>query len=189
MTEIREFTSTDWPEVWSILEPVFRAGETYPQPVDIPEAEARAGWIDTPVATFVAVDSSGSIVGTYYLKPNLPGQGSHVANCGYAVAEGARGKGVATRMCLHSQRAAAGRGFRALQFNLVVSTNHVAVHLWQKCGMRIVGTLPGAFASPTHGDVDAYVMYRELDAGMAEWQGDANQASDDESGADMQEDR
>lgn len=166
MTEIREFAGTDWAEVWSILEPVFRAGETYPQPVSITESEARAGWIDAPLAAFVAVDAGGSVVGTYYLKPNLPGQGSHVANCGYAVAEGARGRGVATRMCLHSQREAAARGFRALQFNLVVSTNHVAVHLWQKCGMRIIGTLPGAFASPTHGDVDAYVMYRELDAGM-----------------------
>jgi len=188
MTEIREFRSTDWPEVWSILEPVFRAGETYPQPIDITEAEARASWIDAPLATFVAVAASGSIVGTYYLKPNQPGQGAHVANCGYAVAEGARGRGVASRMCLHSQREAARRGFRALQFNLVVSTNHVAVHLWQKCGMRIVGTLPGAFASPTHGDVDAYVMYRELDAGTAEPRDEGNPAPGSRSDTDRRED-
>jgi ribosomal protein S18 acetylase RimI-like enzyme len=66
-------------------------------------------------------------------------------------------------MCEHSQREARTLGFRAMQFNFVVSTNTGAVHLWQKLGFSIVGTLPGAFRHKVHGDVDAYVMFKRLD--------------------------
>ena len=83
MITIRAFQNSDWPVVWSILGSVFRAGDTYSFAQDISEAEARRAWIDTPVATFVAVDDSGTILGTYYIKPNQPGQGAHVCNCGY----------------------------------------------------------------------------------------------------------
>jgi ribosomal protein S18 acetylase RimI-like enzyme len=49
-----------------------------------------------------------------------------------------------------------------MQFNFVVSTNESAVKLWQDLGMKIVGTLPGAFRHATRGYVDVYVMYQEL---------------------------
>ena len=107
--------------------------------------------------------ASGAALGTYYIKPNQPGAGSHVCNCGYIVGEEVRGRGVATLMCEHSQREAIRRGFRAMQFNLVVSTNESAVRLWQKLGYDIVGTLPGAFKLPRQGFVDAYVMYKQLE--------------------------
>jgi hypothetical protein len=29
--QIRPFEQADWPAVWALLEPVFRAGETFPQ--------------------------------------------------------------------------------------------------------------------------------------------------------------
>lgn len=167
MLEIRLMEDADWPEAWTLLEPVFRAGETYPQPVTIPEAEVRDGWIDAPEATFVAVDD-GLIVGSYYLRPNQPGQGSHVANCGYMVREDARGRGVASAMCAHSHSEAASRGYRAMQYNLVVSTNHAAIHVWTKHGMEIVGVLPGAFRHPTLGFVDALVMYKRLEPAIRE---------------------
>ncbi len=162
MITVREFEQADWPEVWALIEPVFRLGDTYAFSTDISEAEAHGFWIEAPAATFVAQDDGGAVLGTYYIKPNQTGTGSHVCNSGYIVGESARGRGVATLMCEHSQREAVRRGFRAMQFNFVVSTNEGAVRLWQKLGYDIVGTLPGAFNHPTQGYVDAFVMYKQL---------------------------
>jgi ribosomal protein S18 acetylase RimI-like enzyme len=65
-------------------------------------------------------------------------------------------------MCEHSQREAVKRGYRAMQYNLVVSTNEDAVHLWKKLGFVIAGTLPKAFRHEQLGFVDAFVMYKQL---------------------------
>ncbi|MES1929177.1 acetyltransferase [Salinisphaera dokdonensis CL-ES53] len=163
MTAIRRFRGDDWAELWALIEPVFRAGETYSYPTDISEEQARAVWIEQPVATFVAVDAgTGELLGTYFLKPNQPGLGNHVCNCGYIVATKARGRGVASALCEHSQSEAIAHGFRAMQYNLVVETNTGAVRLWQRLGFEIVGQLPGAFRHPVEGEVDAFVMYKRL---------------------------
>ena len=106
----------------------------------------------------------GRVVGTYVMKANQPGQGSHVANCGYMVAPDVSGRGVGEAMCRHSLEEARGLGFRAMQFNFVVSTNARAVNLWKRCGFSIVGTVPQAFRHPTHGLVDTYVMHRSLES-------------------------
>lgn len=152
----------DWPALWEILFPVFRAGETYPHPMDISEEEAFAYWMKTPETTFIVRDKDGEILGTYYLKPNQPGLGSHVCNCGYVVAEGARRKGIAGMLCAHSLQEARSRGYRAMQFNFVVSTNTPAVKLWEKMGFDLVGVLPGAFHKKGEKFVDALVMYQAL---------------------------
>lgn len=162
MSEIRLYAPADWPAVWRILQPIFRAGETYAIETDIAESAARQYWIDGPAATFVACDDEGAVVGSYFLKPNQRGPGAHVCNCGYAVAEEARGKGIAARMCEASQMEAVARGFLAMQFNLVVATNHGAVRLWQKLGFAIVGRLPRAYQHRELGLVDALVMHKEL---------------------------
>lgn len=162
MAHIRPFRERDWPPVWGVLEPTFRAGETYAYSPEISEADARAVWIDAPAATFVACEEDGTILGTYFLKPNQPGLGSHVCNCGYVVAEGARGRGVASAMCAHSQGEAVALGFRAMQFNLVVATNEGAIRLWKKHGFATVGVLPGAYRHRIRGFVDALVMYKPL---------------------------
>ena len=160
---IRRYEEQDWNGVWAILEPVFRAGETYAYPLGISEGDARRKWTSGPNEVFVAEDpGTGQIVGTYYLKPNHDGPGAHVCNCGYVVSANARGKGVASLMCEHSQVEAASRGFRAMQFNLVAASNDGAVRLWKKMGFDIVGTLPGAFRHPSLGFVDAHVMYKLL---------------------------
>ena len=168
MINIRPYSPADWPAVWQILEPVFRAGDTYAFSPAIGEDEAHHAWIEKPLATFVAETADGEIAGTYYLKPNQPALGAHVCNCGYVVAESARGQGIATRMCRHSQQEARGRGFRAMQYNLVVATNEGAVRLWQKLGFEIVGRLPGAFRHPRLGYVDAFVMYKRLEENKGE---------------------
>jgi ribosomal protein S18 acetylase RimI-like enzyme len=160
---IRPYASGDWDGVWAILEPVFRAGETYAFPRDITAEDAQTAWTSAPKRVFVAVDDpAAGFLGTYYLKPNFEGAASHICNCGYVVSEQARGRGVAARMCEHSQAEAIAHGYRAMQFNLVVSTNESAVHLWKKMGFAIIGTVPEAFQHPRLGFVDAYVMYKRL---------------------------
>ncbi|MDB9517743.1 GNAT family N-acetyltransferase [Roseofilum reptotaenium CS-1145] len=160
---IRPLEQADWPATWQIIEPVFRAGETYSVATHITEEEAFKVWVEMPVVTCVAENSDGLIQGTYYLKVNQPGPGSHVCNSGYIVAEAARGKGIASALFKHSQTEAVRLGFRAMQYNFVVSTNTVAVRLWRKLGFEIVGTLPEACLHPSQGFVDVYVMYKKLD--------------------------
>lgn len=159
---IRRLSEADWPQVWSLLEPVFREGETYAYPVDINEQSAHYSWVELPSVTYVA-EVDGVVSGTYYLKPNQPGQGAHVCNCGYVVGKHQRGQGIAAAMCQHSLVEARRMGYKAMQFNLVVSTNQDALHVWHKMGFEVVGRLPGAFRHPRLGYVDALVMYQWLD--------------------------
>ena len=158
---IRFATIADDNPIWRVIEPVFRAGETYPLARDISRVDALAYWRAPGNAVFIAEDG-GKMVGSYYLRANTGGGGAHVANCGYIVAAEARGRGVARAMCAHSIEEARARGFTAMQFNFVIASNERAVRLWQSCGFAIVGTLPAAFAHPTRGLVDAYVMFRKL---------------------------
>lgn len=161
MIEIRPYRPADWEPVWSLLQPIFRAGETYVFAPEITESEARRIWTELPQATYVAT-LDGTVVGTYFLKPNQPGLGDHVCNCGYAVSAAARGHGVASQMCEHSQAKGVALGFHAMQFNFVVSTNEGAVRLWKRLGFEVVGTLPEAFRHPRLGFVDALVMFKKL---------------------------
>ena len=162
MPAVRAYKPEDWPQLWPLLRDTFAAGDTYAFSPESTEAEIHAAWIEQPTATYVATADDGAIIGTYKLQANQPGLGAHVCNCGYVVATAARGQGLASAMCEHSQAEAVRLGFRAMQFNLVVATNVVAVRLWQKLGFAIVGTLPGAFRHKTHGYVDAYVMFKSL---------------------------
>jgi ribosomal protein S18 acetylase RimI-like enzyme len=152
---------SDRDRIWSILEPVIRAGETYTLPRDMEREEALAYWFAKGHEVWVAEDG-GEVAGTYFLRANQRGGGSHVANCGYMTARGLEGRGVARGMCEHSLERARDRGFRAMQFNFVVSTNERAVKLWESLGFETVGRLPGAFRHPVRGEVDALVMYRRL---------------------------
>jgi ribosomal protein S18 acetylase RimI-like enzyme len=158
---IRPATVDDHPAIWAVLEPVIRAGETYALPRDMAAADALAFWTAPGSDAFVA-DDAGALLGTYFLRANQRGGGAHVANCGYVTAGHASGRGVARAMCRHSLDHARARGFRAMQFNSVVSTNERAVRLWQSMGFAIAGRLPGAFAHPHLGDVELFVMYQQL---------------------------
>lgn len=160
--KLRRFMPSDWPTVWPILQTTFAAGDTYTFSPQSTETEIHKAWIELPAATFVACDESGDIVGTYFIKPNQPGLGAHVCNCGYVVSKEAQGQGIAAQMCEHSQTLAVEMGFRAMQFNFVVSTNAGAVRLWQKLGFEIVGTLPSVFKHQKLGFVDAHVMFKKL---------------------------
>jgi ribosomal protein S18 acetylase RimI-like enzyme len=158
---IRRATSADDDAIWIILEPVIRAGETYTLPREMSRDDGLSYWFAAHHEVFVA-EQGGSVLGTYFLQANQRGGGAHVANCGYITAAHATGRGVARAMCAHSLERARERGFRATQFNFVVSTNVRAVRLWESLGFEVVGRLPGAFLHPAQGYVDALVMYRVL---------------------------
>lgn len=158
---IRPDTPADADALWTILHAVMAAGDTYAFPPDLTRAEALAAWHPTGGHTVVA-ERDGRLVGTYLLKANQPGLGSHVANCGYMVAADARGLGVGEALCRHSLDEARRLGFTAMQFNSVVSTNHGAIALWQRCGFAVVGTVPLAFRHAREGLVDIHVMHRVL---------------------------
>jgi GNAT superfamily N-acetyltransferase len=158
---IRTAVLADRAAIWGILEPVIRAGETYALPADMSEADAIAYWTGPGREVFVA-EWDGRVVGTYFLCANQKGGGDHVANAAYATLPAMRGRGIARGMVGHSLVEAARRGFSAMQFNFVVSSNKDAVHLWQSLGFEVVGRLPGAFRHPQLGPVDALVMCRRL---------------------------
>jgi ribosomal protein S18 acetylase RimI-like enzyme len=158
---IRPATTADEAAIWQILEPVIRAGETYALPRGMTRADALAYWTGPDRETFLAEDG-GNVLGTYYIKPNQQGGGSHVANCGYVTARAATGRGVARAMCQHSLAHARAVGFRAMQFNFVASTNIRAVALWESLGFTTLACLPAAFHHPTAGYVDALVMFQPL---------------------------
>ncbi len=158
---IRFATEQDREAIWKILEPMIRAGETYTLPREMSKEEALGYWFSAEKETFVW-EESGAVLGTYFLKANQLGGGAHVANCGYVTAAAAQRRGIARAMCLHSLERSKERGFRAMQFNFVVSTNERAVKLWESLGFAIVGRLPGAFEHPKQGFVDALVMYKHL---------------------------
>jgi L-amino acid N-acyltransferase YncA len=161
MIEIREATSSDWPAIWAQFREAAASGEVFAYDEQTSEDVARKLWAEPPATAFVAVENR-AIVGTYYVRPNQPGRGNHVANAGYIVARSARGKGIASRMCEHSLDAARKLGFTAMQFNFVVSTNESAIRVWEKHSFTIVGRLPGAFRHIELGCVDALVMFRAL---------------------------
>lgn len=158
---IRMAEPRDAEAIAGIILPTIREGATYAIDPDISEADALAYWMAPDKETFVA-EEDGAVVGTYYMRPNQPGGGSHVCNCGYVTSAVATGRGIARRMCEHSLGHARTRGYRAMQFNFVVSTNERAIRLWQSLGFEIVGRLPSAFLHPTSGYVDALVMYQTL---------------------------
>lgn len=158
---IRNTTPADTEILWSMLRPVFRAGETYGVDPAITREAALHLWLEAPEATFAATDGQ-RLLGTYFLRPNGAGPTGHVCNCGYIVAEEARGRGIAQRLCEHSQEIARKRGYRAMQFNSVAASNEVAVRLWQRLGFSIVGRVPQGFNHPEQGLVDLWVMYKWL---------------------------
>ncbi len=161
MTTIRQAGPKDHNRIWAILEPIFRAGDTYAVETNIRRNSALAYWMGGTHKTFVAFDSDESL-GTYYIGPNHPGGGDHVCNCGFATDLAARGKGIARKMLAHALDTARADGYHAMQFNFVVATNLGALKIWFDNGFEQVGCLPKAFNHPTEGYVDALVLFKTL---------------------------
>ena len=160
--KIRQATESDRDAIWNIFHEVVASGDTYALDPDISREDALAYWFASSTHTYVAEEPAIGVAGTYVLRPNQSGGGSHVANAGFMVSARARGQGIGRAMAEHCLNEARRLGFRAMRFNYVISTNTAAIRLWQELGFEIVGTLAGAFHHPNKGYVDVYVMYRSL---------------------------
>ena len=158
---IRPATDLDRDAVWRIFQATIAPGEVFVYDPNTPREEAIAYWFAKGTRTYVA-EQNGKIVGSYILRANRPGLGDHVSNAGFMVDPAARRLGVGRAMGEHALAEARRLGYRAMQFNFVISTNESALRLWQSLGFRIVGTLPGAFRHARKGFVDAHVMFRSL---------------------------
>jgi L-amino acid N-acyltransferase YncA len=163
VTTIRPATDLDWPRIWPFFAATIAEGETYAYPPDVTSDQGRELWMeDPPGRTVVLEDAAGTILGSAKMGPNRPGAGAHVGTASFMVASEARGRGVGRALAEHVVRWHRESGFRGIQFNAVVETNVAAVRLWQSVGFTVVGTVPGAFLSPTHGYVGLHVMYLDL---------------------------
>jgi ribosomal protein S18 acetylase RimI-like enzyme len=158
---IREITRADFESFWPTFSAVIHAQETYAFDPDMTQEHAFDLWCKSSLQAYVFV-MNDVVLGSYYIKPNAMGPSSHICNCGYMVSTEARGKGIARLMCEHSQATALRLGFDAMQFNSVVSTNEVAVKLWEKLGFQIIGTIPKAYKHARLGLVDSYIMHKWL---------------------------
>lgn len=161
MHTIRPATEADWPHIWALFRRAAAGGDVFAYDEHTTEDTARKLWFDSPATAFVC-EADGAFAGTYYVRPNQPGRGAHVANAGYMVEPAFRGRGLAVALCEHSLGTARARGFAAVQFNYVVSTNAAAVRAWEKCGFAVAGTLPGAYRHRELGFVDVLVMWRAV---------------------------
>jgi RimJ/RimL family protein N-acetyltransferase len=160
--EIRPYLPTDEPAIADLFLSIVAKGEEFAFPANFTREAAIQYWCRTARVTYVAL-RNGEFVGSYYIRPNHGGNGDHVCNGGYMVAESARGQGIATDLGHHSIAQAKRLGYQAMVFNVVVAANEPAIHLWQKLGFRIVGEVPHAFRHPTKGFVSTYVMHRSLE--------------------------
>lgn len=161
--EIRPFTDSDWPAVWAIVQDVIKAEKTFPYDPAMPEAVARAMWVEQPPGQTVVAVVDGQVVGTAKMGANRPGPGSHVSTASFMVAAAARGQGVGTALCRFAVDWARQAGFAGMQFNAVVESNTSAVELYRREGFEVIGTVPRSFRHPVHGRVGLHLMYLEFD--------------------------
>jgi L-amino acid N-acyltransferase YncA len=161
MTQIRPAKETDWNSIWTMFQAVVRHGDAFVYE-SIENDEAFSIWFGPDVSPFVA-EEKGEVVGAYYLRPNFPGRGRHVANASYVVGERSRGRGIGRSLGVHSVHAAVELGYAAIQFNCVVATNDAAIRLWGSLGFRVIGTVPQALQHVKRGAVDVMIMHRSCD--------------------------
>jgi len=159
--KIREAAVSDYDSIWQLFKSVIKSGDTYVFDPHTKKENLSKYWFAANMKTFVA-EKNGLIRGTYIIKPNQVGLGSHIANCSYMVHPDYQGKGIGKLLCEHSLKYAKDTGYKAIQFNLVVSTNTAAVKLWGEYGFEIIGTIPEGFNHKDLGYVDAYIMFKKL---------------------------
>jgi L-amino acid N-acyltransferase YncA len=159
---IRPATEADWEQIWPFFAEIVEEGETYAYPTDLTSAQARDLWLERAPGLTVVLEDDGKVLGSAKMGPNRPGRGGHIGTASFMVDAAARGQGVGRVLAEYVVQWHRDQGYRGIQFNAVVETNHGAVRLWQQLGFQIVGTVPGAFDSRSHGYVGLHVMYLPL---------------------------
>ncbi len=158
---IRTATQADWPQIWPFFDATVQEGESYAFPLDLTVETGSGWWLERPPGRTVVLEE-GVVLGSAKMGPNRPGRGDHIGTASFMVAPEARGRGVGRRLAEYVVNWHREQGYRGIQFNAVVETNTAAVRLWESLGFEIVGTVPGAFRSATHGDVGLHVMFLAL---------------------------
>ncbi|CAM1374490.1 GNAT family N-acetyltransferase [Tenacibaculum xiamenense] len=158
---IRKAQTSDYDAIWELFSEVIKTEDTYVFEKNTPKRDLEKHWFAPYMKTFV-IEVNGKILGTYIIKPNQIGLGSHIANCSYMVHPNAQGKGIGKKLCEHSIKIAQQASYKGIQFNIVVSTNKAAVALWEKFGFKIIGTTPNGYKHAKFGYVDTYIMFKQL---------------------------
>ncbi|MDA8586237.1 GNAT family N-acetyltransferase [Rhodobacteraceae bacterium] len=162
MIDFREGAeTTDGNTVWSMLEPIFRAGDAYAVNRDVSREAGLQYWFSAKRVYVAKID--GVDVGTFYIRENQQGGGVHVCNAGFVTARGQEGRGISRAMLAHAQIEAKRLQFKAMQFNFVVETNTRAIDIWLRAGFIEIGRQPEAFVHPTLGPIDALILHKFLD--------------------------
>lgn len=159
---IRDAVAEDWPQIFPFFSTIVDEGRTYTYPLNLTSDEGRALWMEAPPGRTVVATDAGRVTGSAKMGPNRPGRGSHIATASFMVDPSAQAKGLGRALGEHVIEWACGAGYAGIQFNAVVETNSGAVRLWRSLGFEIVGTVPGAFRHPDHGDVGLHVMFLSL---------------------------
>ncbi|TVX94827.1 GNAT family N-acetyltransferase [Mycolicibacterium porcinum] len=160
--QIRSATTDDIAEIAPFFRAIVADGESYTYPEGLTDQQIREAWLaPEPGHTIVAV-AEGAVVGTARMGPNKPGRGDHVGTASFMVDPASPTRGVGRAMAQWVIDWHRENGYRAIQFNAVVETNVPAVRLWEDLGFRIIGTVPKAYRSRTHGPVGLHIMYLEL---------------------------
>lgn len=153
----------DFEEIYDIFCHVLDEGMTYSYTrEEMTPERSLAYWMTAPDTHCYIADVHGRVAGIATIRRNRTGRAGHVANASFIVHPGFRKMGIATALGKHALRTAKKLGYKAMQFNFVVSTNKVAVILWQSLGFRVVGTLPKGFRHAKKGYVDVYIMHQFL---------------------------
>ena len=181
---IRKATKEDFTQMLHIFRDVIEGGDTYDFDETTSDQDAFNYWFGSGVTSFVMVEEQNEsqtaeepidkriapanheprdkILGFYKIIQNHRGRGNHVANASFMVSRETRGMGIGRKMGEDCIRVAKEMGFRAIQFNFVISTNEPAMHLWKSLGFRELCRLPLAFNHKTLGYVDAVIFFKEL---------------------------
>jgi GNAT superfamily N-acetyltransferase len=160
--QIRSATAVDWPRIWPFFAEIVAAGETYAYPEDLTVETARPLWLEPPPGHTVVAVEDDEVLGSAKMGPNRPARGAHIATASFMVDPAHAGKGIGRALGSYVVEWARAEGYRGMQFNAVVETNAVAIRLWESLGFEILGTVPAAFNSKTHGYVGLHLMYQRL---------------------------
>lgn len=158
---LRLFDANDEKQLYSIFREVVDSGSQFPYECNSIE-EFRRQFFTPQGQVYVCHTLDGDIIGGFYLRANFSGRSSHIANAAYMIRCSCRGKGVGSLLIKASLHFAKDLGFRAMQFNMVLSQNTLAIKLYQRLGFDVAGNLPEAIRNPDGSYQDGYVMYRKL---------------------------
>lgn len=161
--KVREARLEDFEEIYDIFCTVLEEGKTYSYSLaEMTPERSLAYWISAPGTHCYVVDVEGKVAGMVAIRPNRTCRAGHVANASFIVHPDFRKRGIARFLGEFAIKRAKKLGYKAMQFNFVVSVNTVAVKLWKSLGFEVVGTLPKGFNHVDKGLVDVYIMHRFL---------------------------